>query len=271
MTDNIPQYVEDLRSEAPAYFEELQKLEPSAVIDLFEIRLTKAVNNVDETLRYHAGTNELTAPIEFNGNTYVAAPVEVSGFESSAKGTIARPTLKVANANGAISSLIVQQNYNPLKAEVVRIRTFKKFLDAANFSGGNATADPDAKTEEIWYIDRVSSENLQFVEFELTAKLDMANLELPRRKVTEFCPWKYRGNRCTYDGNRYYRVDDVEISKEEMEGLAAINGLTFDEAVNKFDNCGKRVSSCRLRFPDNEGDNNIALPFGGFLGARVQA
>jgi len=271
MTDNIPQYVEDLRSEAPAYFEELQKLEPSAVIDLFEIRLTKRINNVKETLRYHAGTNELTAPIEFNGNTYVAAPVEVSGFESSAKGTIARPTLKVANANGAISSLIVQQNYNPLKAEVVRIRTFKKFLDAANFSGGNATADPDAKTEEIWYIDRVSSENLQFVEFELTAKLDMVNLELPRRKVTEFCPWKYRGNRCTYDGNRYYRVDDVEISKEEMEGLAAINSLTFDEAVNKFDVCGKRVSSCRLRFPDNEGDNNIALPFGGFLGTRVQA
>ena len=271
MTDNIPQYVEDLRSEAPAYFEELQKLEPSAVIDLFEIRLTKRINNVKETLRYHAGTNELTAPIEFNGNTYVAAPVEVSGFESSAKGTIARPTLKVANANGAISSLIVQQNYNPLKAEVVRIRTFKKFLDAANFSGGNATADPDAKTEEIWYIDRVSSENLQFVEFELTAKLDMVNLELPRRKVTEFCPWKYRGKRCTYDGNRYYRVDDVEISKEEMEGLAAINSLTFDEAVNKFDVCGKRVSSCRLRFPDNEGDNNIALPFGGFLGARVQA
>ena len=69
MTDNIPQYVEDLRSEAQAYFEELQKLEPSAVIDLFEIRLTKAVNNVKETLRYHAGTNELTAPIEFNGNT----------------------------------------------------------------------------------------------------------------------------------------------------------------------------------------------------------
>jgi lambda family phage minor tail protein L len=271
MTDNIPQYVEDLRSEAPAYFAELQKLEPSAVVDLFEIRLTKRINNVKETLRYHAGTNGLTAPIEFDGNTYVAAPVEVSGFETSAKGTIARPTLKVANADGAISSLIVQQNYNPLKAEVVRIRTFKKFLDAANFSGGNATADPDAKTEEIWYIDRVSSENLQFVEFELTAKLDMTNLELPRRKVTEFCPWKYRGKRCTYDGNRYYRVDDVEITEAEMQALATANSLDFDDAVNKFDVCGKRVSSCRLRFPDNEGDNNIALPFGGFLGTRVQA
>ena len=271
MTDNIPQYVEDLRTEAPEYFEELQKLEPSAVIDLYEIRLTKAVNNVKETLRYHAGTNELTQTIQFNGYSYPAAPVEVSGFESSTKGTIARPTLKVANVNGAISSLIVQQNYNPLRAQVVRIRTFKKFLDAANFSGGNPTADPDAKTEEIWYIDRVSSENLQFVEFELTAKLDMTNLELPRRKVTEFCPWKYRGNRCTYKGNRHYRVDDVQISRAEMQLLADANGLTFDEAVLKFDVCGKRISSCRLRFPANEDENNIVLPFGGFLGARVQA
>jgi lambda family phage minor tail protein L len=271
MTDNTPQYVEDLRTAAPTYFEELQKLEPSAIIDLFEIRLTKAVNNVDETLRYHAGTNGLSATIEFNGNSYPPVPVEVSGFEASGRGQVARPTLKVANANGAISSLIVQQDYNPLKAEVVRIRTFKKFLDATNFSGGNATADPDAKTEEIWYIDRVSSENLQFVEFELTAKLDMVNVELPRRKVTEFCPWQYRGERCTYAGTRYYRVDDVEITKAEMESLAAANSLTFDEAVLKFDVCGKRVSSCRLRFPDNQGDNSIVLPFGGFLGARVQA
>lgn len=271
MTDNIPQYVEDLRTEAPEYFEELQKLEPSAVIDLFEIRLTKAINNVDSTLRYHAGTNGLSATIEFDGKSYPPVPVEVSGFEATAKGTIPRPTLKVGNANGAISSLIVQQNYNPLHAKVVRIRTFKKFLDAANFSGGNATADPDAKTEETWYIDRVSSENLQFVEFELTAKLDMTNLELPRRKVTEFCPWKYRGDRCTYKGNRYYRVDDVQISPGEMQLLADQNGLTFDEAVLKFDVCGKRISSCQLRFPPNEDENSLVLPFGGFLGARVQA
>ena len=98
-----------------------------------------------------------------------------------------RPTLKVANANGAISSLLAL--YNPLKARVRRIRTFAKFLDKENFNqteslqaeagddfitqGGdsliyqtfNDTADPDAKMVETWYIDRVSSENLQFVEF----------------------------------------------------------------------------------------------------------
>lgn len=271
MTDNTPQFVNDLRNSAPQYFEELHKLEPSAVIDLFEIRLTKNVNGVLQTLYYHPGTNDLTAPIQFNGKTYPAVPVEASGFEASAKGMIPRPTLKVANVNGAISSLIVQQGYNPLKAEVVRIRTFKKFLDAANFSSGNPTADPDAKTEEHWYIDRIANENLQFVEFELTAKLDLVNVELPRRKVTEFCPWHYRGERCTYKGRKYFRVDDAEITKAEMQALATANGLTFDEAVEKFDHCGKRVSSCRLRFPDNQGENSIVLPYGGFLGARVQA
>ena len=82
MTDNIPQFVEDLRTAAPAYFEELQKLEPTAVIDLFEVRLTQAVNNVEETLYYHAGTNDLTASIEFNGQTYPAVPVEITGLET---------------------------------------------------------------------------------------------------------------------------------------------------------------------------------------------
>lgn len=287
MTDNTPQFIKDLRTAAPAYFEELQKLAPTAVIDLFELRLTQAVNNVDETLYYHSGTNNLVGSIIFNGKTYPAVPVEMTGLETSGKGIIARPTLKVANANGAISSLIVQQDYNPLKAQVVRIRTFKKFIDAANFEidnyltnidtwitmdiGSNVVPDPAAKTEEVWYIDRVAEENLSFVEFELVAKLDLTNLELPRRQVTEFCPWKYRGNECGYVAKRYFQIEDTEISKAEMQSLATINSLTFDQAVDKFDVCGKRVSSCRLRFPDNEGKNDVSIPFGGFLGSRVQA
>lgn len=271
MTDNTPQFVDDLRAAAPAYFEELQKLEPTAIIDLFEVRLTQAVNNIAQTLYYHPGTNALIANIVFNNKPYPAVPVEMTGLETSGQGMMARPTLKVANANGAVSSLILDQAINPLKAQVVRIRTFKKFLDAANFSGGNATADPAAKTEEVWYIDRVASENLQFVEFELTAKLDLTNLELPRRQVTEFCPWRYRGTECGYVAKRYFQVDDIEISKAEMQALASINSLTFDQAVDKFDVCGKRVSSCRLRYPDNEGKNDVSIPFGGFLGSRVQA
>nr|BAR22989.1 Phage minor tail protein L [uncultured Mediterranean phage uvMED]BAR23126.1 Phage minor tail protein L [uncultured Mediterranean phage uvMED]BAR23271.1 Phage minor tail protein L [uncultured Mediterranean phage uvMED] len=254
---------------------QLQALAPTAVIDLFEIKLTSEVNDVDDTLRYHAGKNGLIADIIFDSKTYPAAPVEVDGFEFTAKGTLPRPTLRVANANGAISSLLAL--YNPLKARVRRIRTFAKFLDAENFNqvlssqtegddavtteGGdsliyqtfNDTADPDAKMVETWYIDRVSSENLQFVEFELTARLDLTNLQLPRRTVTEFCQWEYRKRECPYRGDKCFTIDDEPIT-----------GGTLQERKDA-DACGKRVSSCQLRFP------NQTLPFGGFPGARLQA
>lgn len=225
--------------------EQLQSLEPSAIIELFQLQLTIAVNGIDTTFYYHAGTNELSADIVFNQITYAAFPIEVEGFEVTSKGTLPRPTMRIANANNSISALLVL--YNPLQAKVTRIRTCKKFLDAVNFSGGNPTADPTAKFEdEIWYIDRVANENPQLVEFELTSKLDLTNLALPRRQVLEHCPWKYRGAECGYTGTRYFNLNDQATN-----------------AAN--DQCGKRYTSCALRFTSG------LLPFGGFPGARLQA
>ena len=225
--------------------EQLQSLEPSAIIELFELELTEAVNGVDLTLYYHAGTNELSSNIVFNGLTYVAAPIEVDGFEVSSKGTLPRPSMKIANVNSSISALILL--YNPLQAKVTRIRTCKKFLDATNFTNGsNTTADPTAKFEdEIWYIDRVASETPQLVEFELTSKLDLTNLPLPRRQVLEHCPWKYRGEECGYTGTRFFDINNASTNQAG-------------------DVCGKRYSSCAIRFTSGD------LPFGGFPGARLQ-
>ncbi len=270
--------------------EQLLALAPTAVIDLFEVVLTKAVNTSDrvvwpfseeeETLRYHAGTNDLLSTIRFNKQLYPAVPVEVDGFSFSSQGTLPRPTLKVANANNAISTLLRQ--CNPLHAQVRRIRTFAKFLDTENFNrtqssetedsntvttqggdnvvyqGTNDTADPDAKIIETWYIDRVSSENLQFVEFELVARLDLTNLLLPRRTVSEFCPWKYRQEECGYVGDACFTVDDRQLPPVPE---------SFPQDV-----CGKRLSSCKLRFPERvRTDDPESLPFGGFPGARLQA
>jgi len=258
--------------------EELLRLEPTAVIDLFEIELTQAVNGVDDILRYHAGLNGISETIKFGGLSYPAVPVEVDGFEFSAKGTLPRPTLRVANVNNAITSLML--TYSVLAAKVRRIRTFVKFIDSTNFNqqvsftreadvedflttqGGdtlieqsfNDTADSDAKIVETWYIDRVASENLQFVEFELAPKIDLTNLALPRRTIEEFCPWKYRGTECGYQGDACFTVTDQAIA----------GGTLADRKA--ADSCGKRLSSCRLRFGLRDD-----LPFGGFVGARIQA
>ena len=226
--------------------EQLQSLEPSAIIELFELELTEAVNGIDQTYYYHAGTNELTANVTFNGQEYTATAIEVDVFQASSKGVLPRPSMRIGNTGNAISALLLV--YNPLQAKVTRIQTCKKFLDAVNFTGGtNATADPTAKFEDqIYYIDRVANENPQLVEFELSSKLDLINVALPRRQVMEYCPWVYREeSTCGYNGTKYFDINNNPTTEAN-------------------DVCGKRYTSCTLRFP--EGD----LPFGGFPGARLQ-
>ncbi len=240
--------------------EQIQLLAPSAIIELYQLHLTAAVNGVDATYYYHAGTNEIYGNIVFNSITYSAVPCEFEGFKRTTKGTLPRPTFSIANANSAISVLL--NAYNPLNAKIVRIRTCKKFLDAANFtSGSNSTADPTAifEQDDNWYIDRVASENPTTVSFELTSKLDLTNLRLPRRQVLEHCPWQYKGTQCGYNGTRMYNENDVEVTDASE------------------DVCGKRYTSCYKRFAEYNArqggffvTNRTKLPFGGFPGVRLQ-
>lgn len=166
---------------------EFQSLEPSAEIELFKFTFDKNVNG--QTINpyyYHAGTNEINTNLVFNSITYVALPVKVTGFDKTTKGTMPRPKFEIANTDSAISALFIL--YNPIHAEVLRIKTCKKFLDAVNFtSGTNATADPTAifEADDRWYVDRVVNENPQTVALELSGKIDMTNLRLPKRRFRE--------------------------------------------------------------------------------------
>ena len=170
---------------------ELQSLEPSAEIELFKLTFNKAVNGLTEddadvVFYYHAGTNEVKTNIVFNKIEYVALPVKITGFNKTGRGTLPRPKFEIANTNHAISALILLNN--PLHAEILRIKTCKKFLDAVNFSSGtNSTADPTAifEADDRWYVDRVLNEDPTSVVFELVGKIDMTNLRLPKRKYRE--------------------------------------------------------------------------------------
>jgi len=224
---------------------ELHSLEPSAIIELFQLHLTAAVNGIDTVYYFHAGTNQVSEAIVFDGDAYSAVPIEVDGFEVTTKGTLPRPSMKIANADGAITALL--NAYNPLRAEVRRIRTCKKFLDS------EPAADPTAVFNggyESWYIDRVATENPQVVEFELVGKLDLTNLRLPARQVVEHCPWIYKGTECGY-----------KLPGDEDTGRFDLNN---NETNTAGDQCAKNLRACELRHPKG------LLPFGGFPGARLQ-
>lgn len=224
---------------------EIQKLEPSAIVELFVLDATAIGSDV---FRFHAGTNGLRQNLVWQGNTYVPFPVQASGFDMSGNGQLPRPKLVMANVTGAITLLVLQFD-DMLGAKVVRKRTLAKYLDAVNFPGGtNATADPTAEfADDVFFIDRKVTENRDVVEFELAAAFDVAGVQLPRRQIIQnVCVWRYRGGECGYTGTNYFDANDAPV------GSAGL------------DVCGKRLSSCEARF----GTNN-PLPFGSFPAAGL--
>ena len=188
-------------------FAELNKINPSSVIELFELELTVGLhiptgnpNNLDTVFRFHAGANlNNFGQIIFNGNSYQRVAVKVEGFEDTSKGTIPRPTLTFSNLGGITKDttvmtmsdfLNVVNTVTPgndlLNAKVTRLLPLASALDNANFVGDNPFGTPstDRLQDRIYYIDRKAVENRQIVQFELVSVLDMQNKKIPARIVT---------------------------------------------------------------------------------------
>lgn len=220
---------------------EILKLEPGALVDLFELDATALGGDYN---RFHAHTQYQS--IWWQGNEYSPWPLEVSGFARTSDKP-AMPTVRVGNANGSISALCLYFD-DLVGAKFIRRRTLGRFLDAVNFADGNPEADPtEEMPPEVWYIERKTGESKIAVEFELASALDFNGVMLPRRQIiANMCPTTYRSAECGYTGPPVADVNDQP---------------TTDPAL---DRCGKRLSSCQLRFGATG-----ELPFGGFPAAGL--
>lgn len=216
-------------------------LQQSAPVELWQLDLTLMGGPVQ---RFSNQVNELAQAVVWQGNTYNPLPIQASGFERRSNGPFPRPKLQVSNVLGTLGQLM--RDYDNLRgARLYRRRTMACFLDAANFAAGNADADPLAEfVPELWLVDHCTSRNRLTMGFELRNPLDVAGVMLPGRQVhPNYCPWEYRSSDCGYTGGAVAKVDDSAT------------------AVLAQDRCSKRLSGCKLRFP-----NGQPLPFGGFPG-----
>jgi lambda family phage minor tail protein L len=234
---------------------ELQSIAPSAIIELFQLELNAAQHGVNETYYFHAGVNATgsNGDIIWNGQAYLAFPIEATEFEYTGTGSLPRPKLRVSNIYGTITGIILTLPNGLEGAKVTRIRTLARYIDGVNFPGGTnplGTPDPTAEfPREIYYIDRKASENRDLIEFELAAAFDLVGVRAPKRQcVANVCQWTYRGPECGYAGNAYFNFNDVPVA-----------------AIGQ-DVCGKRLRSCELRFSQQRfagsvttGSNVIAL------------
>jgi lambda family phage minor tail protein L len=218
--------------------QESRRLEQSALIELFEVDATVLGGGV---YRFHAGTNELRENVVFDGQTYIPYPVQATGFSMSSGGKSARPKLTLSNITGFITGMV--NDYEDLVGAVVsRVLVFAKHLDAENFVSGNPLANPSQQMRSKFIIERCSGLSSDFASFELALPSETDGAMIPARMITtDVCMWNYRSADCSYVGGAI--ADDKDVPTDDLVK----------------DKCGKRLSSCKLRF----GEHGI-LPFGGF-------
>ena len=227
---------------------DLQAVAPSAIIELFQLELNAAQHGVNETYYFHAGTDATGSndDIVWDGQAYLAFPIEATEFEYTGTGSLPRPKLRVSNIYGTITGLILSLPNGLEGAKVTRIRTLARYIDGVNFPGGTnplGTPDPTAEfPREIYYIDRKASENRDLIEFELAAAFDLVGVRAPKRQcVANVCQWTYRGPECGYAGNAFFNFNDVPVA-----------------AIGQ-DVCGKRLRSCELRFAQQRFAGSVTL------------
>jgi lambda family phage minor tail protein L len=218
------------------------------LVELYEVDLTSFGSIIIRFTNSTIGNSE----VMFGGNVYSVVPVETEGFEWNGTGALPTPKIRFSNVNNATSisirSLLLQFN-DFLGAPVKRIRTFREFLDDGTQSDPSAMMPVD-----IYRVDRKSRFDNEIIEFELSASIDQEGKKLPGRQVLrDICPHIYR------------RYDPATGTFDYEKATCPYNGAACYDRTNtpcaaSLDACGKRLSSCKLRFP------NQTLPTWAFPG-----
>ncbi len=204
-------------------YAEIFSLNPSTIIELFEIDATDllfdlgVISNADidsntsnSIFRFHNNVKLINTSLYWQGNEYIAAPIQSEGFELTSSGPNATPKIRITTNEeniGLLSTLKSQiyQMGDLVGAKLTRIKTFAKYLDARNFLDLVTPEDfePDTNVElsrSVFFIEQKTQENKFLMEYELSSVLDLEGLKLPSRLVVATkCQWAYRGEGCLYE------------------------------------------------------------------------
>ena len=189
---------------------ELQKINPSNIVELFQLQLDTTIHGASTTYYFHNGVSENNnSNLVFNNIEYTRLPIEASGFEFNGK-QLPRPKLTVSNILGTFTTLLLTLPQGLEGAKVTRIRTLERYIDHENFaigdilletgsvllqedasyiiqeSGDNPHGTPDPTAtfpNEVYFVDRKTIETRDIVQFELAASFDLQGVRLPKRQV----------------------------------------------------------------------------------------
>tara|TARA_R100001086_G_scaffold151186_1_gene80422 strand:- start:299 stop:1483 length:1185 start_codon:yes stop_codon:yes gene_type:complete len=268
---------------------ESNKLEPSTLVELFEIdireillgdKLQKTLQNdpsfninnkSNNIFRFHnnvilTSANNRIDDIIFQGNTYVAMPIQAEGYEINSKGQAATPKLSIAVKDEGVQEFarlkkLMRDLEDLVGAKVTRIRTFVKFLDASNLfimhnKDLQAESEPDHFAffaPDIYFVDKKSSETKTQIQLELASSINYDKVKLPQRILnSRTCPWTYRGEGCCYEyksraTSQGFKIHDGAELPLYAPPIATEENQQFsrDELVKNYDpfNAADKIST----------------------------
>jgi lambda family phage minor tail protein L len=198
-------------------------------------------------------------PVTWRGTIYQPLPCQTDGFDVPSGGTLARPTITVANIDFQMGGQLIA--YNDLRgAMLTRHRTHAIFLDGA------PNADPDVEWgPDLFRVERKAAQHQLFVTLELTPPIDMQGQKLPARQMLQdACVARYRYWDAAAQTFRYNQTDMACPFNGSSNGnkMFDVNGnQVFDPALDKPSR--RLATCCKLRFPGQP------LPTFAFPGLQV--
>jgi lambda family phage minor tail protein L len=233
-------------SNETALVTELLKFSPDTLLEFFVLDLTPIVEyyasksiTISPTRYYfYNGVNQRedggSTNIVWQGNTYAKMPIEMDFINTTSGGELPRPTIKIGD-NARILLPLLLSYADLVGCNIIRKRTFLKFLDAVNFNGGTSPYTPDPTAcfpDETLRIERKSSETKNTIEFELAVAWDVEGILLPRRLVVaNLCPWEYRKGASSSFALTSTNAADLNLS-DTWTNINTINDSGLDGLIS---------------------------------------
>jgi lambda family phage minor tail protein L len=234
---------------------ELFSLNPSALLTFFTIDLSQLMfdkgfgptvesNEQSRIFRFHNNVFLTRETLVWRGDTYQAIPLEAEGFELSSQGALPTPKLRlsVSDEGAPVLGLLKSQIRllgDAAGVKVTRQRTLAKYVDASNF--GDEDAPPDHSEDlnaefpkDIFFVERVTQENKNVIEYQLNSALDLENVRLPARMmIQQRCMWFYRGEGCSYEFSGGLNEKETEVHGSATLPPSAPPISTLDDKLFK--------------------------------------
>ncbi len=241
--------------------QEALSLNPSAIIDLFEIKdfssdigtlyFTSSIKGLNDDGSVIIDPKNIT----FAGKTYQAIPVQFSGGEVSATGPIAEPMISLFlfgdGENATQSPLLAameEADYFHGKP-IIHRRTFAKFL--------GSSSNEDMAQVQKWYINIINFDTgTGIVQFTLRHDISFKRGVVPARKaLRNICPFTYRywenerfiypDSPCDYRGSKCFDENGNQVSNPSQDVCS--HRIDTGASPRGCTNCGAMPGVEKLR------------------------